>query len=91
MKKTGWILNAVKVIKSETYLCRNIRLWKRRPLENKTGTGSFAAIDDRVLLIQPVMASNGPVPFGIAIADILSGAQLVQGIIAALIRRQKKV
>jgi crotonobetainyl-CoA:carnitine CoA-transferase CaiB-like acyl-CoA transferase len=34
--------------------------------------------------------SNGPVPFGIAIADILSGAQLVQGIIAALIRRQKK-
>jgi CoA:oxalate CoA-transferase len=34
--------------------------------------------------------SNGPVPFGIAIADILSGAQLVQGILAALIRRQKK-
>mgnify|MGYP003042596703 CR=1 FL=1 len=34
--------------------------------------------------------NNGPVPFGIAMADILSGAQLVQGIIAALIRRQKK-
>lgn len=34
--------------------------------------------------------SNGPVPFGIAVADILSGAQLVQGILAALIRRQKK-
>ena len=33
--------------------------------------------------------SNGPVPFGIAIGDILSGAQLVQGILAALIRRQK--
>jgi len=33
---------------------------------------------------------NGPVPFGIAIADILCGAQLVQGILAALIRRQKK-
>ncbi len=32
---------------------------------------------------------NDPVPFGIAIADILSGAQLVQGILAALIRRQK--
>ena len=32
---------------------------------------------------------NGPVPFGIAVGDILSGAQLVQGIIAALIRRQK--
>ncbi len=34
--------------------------------------------------------SNGPVPFGIAIADILCGAQLVQGILAALIRRQKR-
>ena len=33
--------------------------------------------------------SNGPVPFGIAIGDILSGSQLVQGILAALIRRQK--
>src|SRR4026208_699531 len=32
---------------------------------------------------------NGPVAFGIAIGDILCGAQLVQGIIAALIRRQK--
>ncbi|MFC0775258.1 CaiB/BaiF CoA transferase family protein [Terrimonas alba] len=32
---------------------------------------------------------NGPVPFGIAIGDILAGAQLVQGILAALIRRQK--
>jgi CoA:oxalate CoA-transferase len=34
--------------------------------------------------------NNDPVPFGIAVADILSGAQLVQGILAALIRRQKK-
>ena len=33
--------------------------------------------------------NNGPVPFGIAIGDILCGAQLVQGILAALIRRQK--
>jgi CoA:oxalate CoA-transferase len=34
--------------------------------------------------------SNDPVPFGIAVTDILCGAQLVQGILAALIRRQKK-
>ena len=32
---------------------------------------------------------NGPIPFGIAVGDILCGAQLVQGIIAGLIRRQK--
>ena len=31
-----------------------------------------------------------PVPFGIAIADIIAGAHLVQGILAALIRRQKR-
>jgi CoA:oxalate CoA-transferase len=35
-------------------------------------------------------ANQAPMPFGIAIGDILSGAQLVQGILAALIRRQKK-
>lgn len=34
-------------------------------------------------------AKNHPVPFGLSIADSLCGAQLVQGILAALIRRQK--
>ena len=34
--------------------------------------------------------SDPPVPFGIAIADIICGAHMVQGILAALIRRQKK-
>ncbi|MFL5739385.1 MAG: CaiB/BaiF CoA transferase family protein [Flavisolibacter sp.] len=33
---------------------------------------------------------HDPVPFGIAIADIICGTHLVQGILAALIRRQKK-
>ncbi len=32
-------------------------------------------------------ADQGPVPFGLAIADILAGAHLVQGILAALVRR----
>lgn len=34
-------------------------------------------------------AGNNPVPFGLAIADNLCGSQLVQGILGALIRRQK--
>ena len=34
-------------------------------------------------------ANNSPVAFGIAIADILCGAQLVQGVLAALIRMYK--
>jgi CoA:oxalate CoA-transferase len=33
---------------------------------------------------------DDPVPFGIAIADIICGAHLVQGILAAMIRRHKK-
>jgi crotonobetainyl-CoA:carnitine CoA-transferase CaiB-like acyl-CoA transferase len=32
-------------------------------------------------------AGDGPVPMGLAIADIFSGAQLVQGILACLVRR----
>ena len=32
-------------------------------------------------------ANNGPVPMGLAIVDILSGAHLAQGILAALVRR----
>ncbi|WP_299553100.1 CaiB/BaiF CoA-transferase family protein [Seonamhaeicola sp.] len=32
---------------------------------------------------------NGPTPIGLAIADILSGAHLVQGILAALLKRSK--
>jgi CoA:oxalate CoA-transferase len=57
--------------------------WKNKPgqdllLQSMTG-----------LAFTTGSGSNGPVPFGIAIGDILSGAQLVQGILAALIRRQK--
>src|SRR5258708_4185491 len=33
--------------------------------------------------------TDNPMPFGLSIADSLCGAQLVQGILAALIRRQK--
>jgi len=57
--------------------------WKSKPgqdllLQSITGLASTTGND-----------SNGPVPFGIAIADILCGAQLVQGILGGLIRRQK--
>jgi len=33
---------------------------------------------------------DNPIPFGIAIADIICGAHLVQGILAALVRRRRK-
>ena len=61
---------------------------KEGPWKNKPGQD---------LLVQSITGipfttgngDNGPVPFGISIGDILCGQQLVQGIIAALIRRQK--
>lgn len=57
--------------------------WKTKPgqdllLQSITGLTHTTGNDD-----------HHPVPFGIAIADILCGAQLVQGILGGLIRRQK--
>eukprot|EP00903_Cladosiphon_okamuranus_P002026 g2024.t1 len=34
-------------------------------------------------------ADHGPIPFGLAVADMFSGANLTQGILAALVRRGK--
>jgi CoA:oxalate CoA-transferase len=58
--------------------------WKNKPgqdllLQSMTGLAYTTGNGD-----------NGPVPFGVSIADILCGSQLVQGILAALIRRQKR-
>jgi CoA:oxalate CoA-transferase len=61
---------------------------KKGPWKNKPGQD---------LLLQSITGlayttgngTNGPVPFGISIADILAGSQLVQGILGGLIRRQK--
>src|SRR5205814_5939214 len=58
--------------------------WKNKPgqdllLQSMSGLAHTSGNDDQ-----------DPVPFGIAIADIISGTHLVHGILAALIRRQKK-
>lgn len=57
--------------------------WKNRPgqdllLQSMSGLAYTSGNEE-----------EDPVPFGLAIADILCGSQLVQGILAALIRRQK--
>jgi CoA:oxalate CoA-transferase len=89
MQKTGLDYAAVKEINPRLIYAEISGYGKEGPWKNKPGQD---------LLLQSMTGlayttgngSNGPVPFGIAIADILSGAQLVQGILAALIRRQKK-
>jgi len=60
--------------------------------------GPWKALPGQDLLLQAISGlayttgneDDLPVPFGIAIADIICGAHLVQGILAALIRRQKR-
>ncbi len=60
--------------------------------------GPWKALPGQDLLLQAISGlayttgneDDLPVPFGIAIADIICGAHLVQGVLAALIRRQKK-
>jgi len=89
MRKTGLDYDAVKKINPRLVYAEISGYGKDGPWQNKPGQD---------LLLQSITGLayttgngiNGPVPFGIAIADILSGAQLVQGIIGALIRRHKK-
>lgn len=67
---------------------------------NITGYGNegpWAAKPGQDLLVQSVSglsylsgsSADGPVPFGLAVSDIMCGNHLVQGILAALIKRAK--
>ena len=89
MEKSGFGYEAVQQINPRIIYAVISGYGKEGPWKNKPGQD---------LLLQSITGlafttgngSNGPVPFGISIADILCGAQLVQGILGALIRRQKK-
>ena len=88
MDKLGLGYTTAKEINPRIIYSKISGYGKEGPWKNKPGQD---------LLLQSITGlayttgngDNGPVPFGIAVADILSGAQLVQGILAALIRRQK--
>jgi CoA:oxalate CoA-transferase len=89
MQKNGLDYTTVQQLNPRIIYAEISGYGKEGPWKNKPGQD---------LLLQSITGiahttgsgTNGPVPFGIAIADILCGAQLVQGILAALIRRQKK-
>ena len=89
MQKHGLDYPAVKQINPRLIYGEITGYGKEGPWKNKPGQD---------LLLQSMTGltyttgngTNDPVPFGIAVTDILCGAQLVQGILAALIRRQKK-
>lgn len=89
MEKAGLDYASVKAINPKIIYAEITGYGKEGPWKSKPGQD---------LLLQSLSGltytsgnrDDDPVPFGIAIADILCGAHLVQGILAALIRRQKK-
>jgi CoA:oxalate CoA-transferase len=88
MEKNGLGYEDVKRINKRIVYAEISGYGKQGPWKNKPGQD---------LLLQSITGlayttgngDNGPVPFGISIGDILCGQQLVQGVLAALIRRQK--
>lgn len=88
MTKNGLDYYTVKAINSRLIYAEISGYGKKGPWKDKPGQD---------LLLQSMTGltyttgngHNGPVPFGISIADIMAGSQLVQGILGALIRRQK--
>jgi len=89
MEKIGLDYASVKKIKETIIYAEISGYGKKGPWRNKPGQD---------LLLQSLSGlaftsgnkDHDPVPFGIAIADIICGTHLAQGILAALIRRQKK-
>lgn len=88
MEKTGLGYSSVQAINPRIVYGEISGYGKEGPWKNKPGQD---------LLLQALTglayttgnAGDAPMPFGLSIADMLCGAQLVQGILAALIRRHK--
>jgi CoA:oxalate CoA-transferase len=89
MEKIGIHYTAAKEINPKIIYAHITGYGNEGPWKNKPGQD---------LLIQALSgltfhtgnADKNPVPFGLAVSDMMCGAHLVQGILAALIRRQKK-
>lgn len=88
MEKTGLGYSNVIKVNPKLIYAEISGYGKKGPWKNKPGQD---------LLLQAMTglayttgnAKDAPMPFGLSIADYMAGGQLVQGILAALIRRQK--
>lgn len=88
MEKVGLDYNKVQKLNSKLIYAEISGYGKEGPWKDRPGQD---------LLLQSMTGltytsgneNDAPVPFGLAIADSLCGAQLVQGILGALIRRHK--
>lgn len=89
MEKIGLDYASVKKINEKIIYAEISGYGKRGPWKNKPGQDLLLQSMSGLALTSG-NKDQDPVPFGIAIADIICGTHLVQGILAALIRRQKK-
>jgi crotonobetainyl-CoA:carnitine CoA-transferase CaiB-like acyl-CoA transferase len=89
MEKVGLDYASVKKLNEKIIYAEISGYGKRGPWKAKPGQDLLLQSISGVALTSGDM-DHDPVPFGIAIADIICGTHLAQGILAALIRRQKK-
>jgi CoA:oxalate CoA-transferase len=89
MEKIGLDYASVKKINEKIIYAEISGYGKKGPWKAKPGQDLLLQSISGIALTSGDM-DHDPVPFGIAIADIICGTHLAQGILAALIRRQKK-
>ena len=89
MEKFGLGYEAVKSINPKIIYAEITGYGKKGPWKDKPGQDLLLQSMSG-LVFTTGNANENPVPFGISISDIICGAHLVQGILAALIRRQKR-
>lgn len=89
MEKFGLGYEAIKSINPKIIYAEITGYGKKGPWKDKPGQDLLLQSMSG-LVFTTGNAGENPVPFGISIADIICGAHLVQGVLAALIRRHKK-
>jgi crotonobetainyl-CoA:carnitine CoA-transferase CaiB-like acyl-CoA transferase len=89
MEKIGLDYSSVKKLNEKIIYAEISGYGKKGPWKAKPGQDLLLQSISGIALTSGDM-DHDPVPFGIAIADIICGTHLAQGILAALIRRQKK-
>ena len=88
MEKNGLDYQSVKLINEKVIYGHVTGYGSEGPWRDKPGQDLLAQSLSGLTYLSG-NASDNPTPFGIAVADMMCGTHLVQGILSALIRRNK--
>ncbi|MEW5974376.1 MAG: CaiB/BaiF CoA-transferase family protein [Acidobacteriota bacterium] len=86
MSKLGFDYNSVRALNRRIVYAEVTGYGKEGPWKDKPGQDLLAQSLSGLTWLNG-SADDPPVPFGLAIADMLAGAHLVQGVLACLVRR----